>query len=48
VAEGIEDAETASLLSSLGPIAGQGYYFCRPLPSDALEHWLVEQRQPPQ
>lgn len=44
VAEGIEDAETASLVSSLGPVAGQGYWFCRPLPPDALEHWLAGQQ----
>jgi len=36
VAEGIETAGEAALLRGLGCETGQGYYFARPLPPDAL------------
>ena len=41
VAEGIETAEQASLISRLGCDRGQGFLYCRPLDADALTAWLV-------
>jgi EAL domain-containing protein (putative c-di-GMP-specific phosphodiesterase class I) len=32
VAEGIEDAATAAVLTEMGCDLGQGYYFARPVP----------------
>jgi EAL domain-containing protein (putative c-di-GMP-specific phosphodiesterase class I)/ActR/RegA family two-component response regulator len=40
VAEGVETAETARLLTELGIDSLQGFYFSRPLPSDAFHTWL--------
>ena len=37
VAEGIETAEQAALLSTNGCQIGQGYYFSRPMPAGALD-----------
>lgn len=37
VAEGVEDAHTAQLLTELGVDVLQGYYFSRPCPADAFE-----------
>lgn len=42
VAEGIEDAEINEMLKSLGCDLGQGYLFCPPLTSEALNKWLAE------
>lgn len=40
VPEGIEDAEAAAALMSLGCTSGQGFFFARPLPADqAIEKW---------
>ena len=36
VAEGVEDAETYSLLASLGCDLAQGNYMCKPLPAEKL------------
>jgi EAL domain-containing protein (putative c-di-GMP-specific phosphodiesterase class I) len=36
VAEGIEDAATVAMLRQLGCDGGQGYFFGRPMPADAL------------
>jgi EAL domain-containing protein (putative c-di-GMP-specific phosphodiesterase class I) len=36
VAEGVETAEQAALLLELGCTRAQGFYFCRPLPAEAL------------
>ena len=43
VAEGIEQEEQVSTLQGLDCQYGQGYFFARPLPSDALSA-LLEQR----
>lgn len=40
VAEGIEEPETLDLLRLYSCDYAQGFYFCRPLPPDELEHWL--------
>ncbi len=40
IAEGVETAETLAELTRLGAAVAQGYYLCRPLPAQALEHWL--------
>ncbi len=36
VAEGIEDADQAARMRDLGCTYGQGYYFARPMPADAI------------
>lgn len=41
-AEGIEDERTYLALRELGCDLGQGYFFSRPLPPDALETWLAD------
>jgi len=46
VAEGIETADQASLLSHLGCDIGQGYFFSKPLPLNDLQPFL--QRHPQQ
>jgi diguanylate cyclase (GGDEF)-like protein len=40
VAEGVETAEVAQLLNTMGCPTAQGYYYCRPLPPDELLTWL--------
>jgi EAL domain-containing protein (putative c-di-GMP-specific phosphodiesterase class I) len=40
VAEGVEDDASWNLLLDLGCDEAQGYLFSRPLPADALAHWL--------
>ncbi len=40
VAEGVEDEATVQELSALGCDMGQGYYFSRPMPVDALVAWF--------
>lgn len=42
VAEGVENKETFEELMALGCDAAQGYYMCRPIPSEALITWLKE------
>src|SRR5205085_446022 len=42
VAEGVETAEQAAILDSLGCHVAQGYYFVRPQPADAIERLLQE------
>jgi diguanylate cyclase (GGDEF)-like protein len=44
VAEGVEDDETRRLLSSSGCEVGQGWYYARPMPADALANWLARYR----
>ena len=43
VAEGIETAEQAAVVGQLGSDKGQGYLFSRPLDTQALERWLLEE-----
>jgi EAL domain-containing protein (putative c-di-GMP-specific phosphodiesterase class I) len=43
VAEGVEDAETASTLTALGVNRLQGYHFGRPMPEQEFEDWLNAQ-----
>lgn len=44
VAEGIETAEDLVLLQALDCDFGQGYFFAKPMPTDAIETWLAEQQ----
>jgi EAL domain-containing protein (putative c-di-GMP-specific phosphodiesterase class I) len=44
VAEGVEDDETRRLLSASGCEVGQGWYYARPMPADALANWLARYR----
>lgn len=39
IAEGVEDAQTAALLSSMGCGYGQGYHFAKPMPLGAVGDW---------
>jgi diguanylate cyclase (GGDEF)-like protein len=41
VAEGVEDAETCDILSSLGADELQGYFLGRPMPAADLTSWLT-------
>jgi diguanylate cyclase (GGDEF)-like protein len=45
VAEGVETAEQALLLRSLGCEYGQGFHFAKPLPAEAARTLLAEARQ---
>src|SRR3954452_15652086 len=40
VGEGVEDAETVTLLCELGGAEAQGYYSSKPVPADELAAWL--------
>lgn len=42
IAEGVETAGQGAILGSLGCDTGQGYHFCRPLPAQALNGWMVD------
>lgn len=42
VAEGIETADDAGYLRSLGCLMGQGFYYARPMPAKAFEEFLRE------
>lgn len=44
VAEGVEDEETASILTRMGCDVGQGYRYSRPLCSSEFRDWLVERQ----
>lgn len=46
VAEGIETAEQAAYLSSIGCEAAQGYFYARPLPAEAFATWCSEWKPP--
>lgn len=46
VAEGIEDAETADHLCTLGVTHAQGYFFSRPVPAEDLETVLSSPSKP--
>ncbi|HET8871088.1 MAG TPA: EAL domain-containing protein [Aquabacterium sp.] len=43
IAEGVETETTAQLLTDLGCDEGQGYFFARPMPADALTQWWRDQ-----
>ncbi|SDS90649.1 putative bifunctional diguanylate cyclase/phosphodiesterase [Actinoplanes derwentensis] len=44
VAEGVETAEQARLLTGMGCTVGQGYHFHRPMPPDRAAHVLAAER----
>ncbi|MCP5276823.1 MAG: bifunctional diguanylate cyclase/phosphodiesterase [Thiobacillus sp.] len=44
VAEGVEDADTARILTELGVHQLQGYYFGKPMPEQEFEVWLDAQQ----
>lgn len=46
IAEGIENRATADLLMSMGCEEGQGYFFGRPMPAQALEEQFLTVRAP--
>jgi EAL domain-containing protein (putative c-di-GMP-specific phosphodiesterase class I) len=41
VAEGVETADALLRLDELGCHMAQGYYVCKPLPTDELDGWLA-------
>ena len=42
VAEGIEDEATARALQAEGCVYGQGYFFARPMPPEAVQAWAQQ------
>lgn len=46
VAEGVETAEIASELLSMGCQIGQGYYFAKPMVASEIKSWITEQDLP--
>ena len=46
VAEGVETAAQAELITALGCDRGQGYLYCKPLAADALTDWLAARPSP--
>jgi len=42
VAEGVESAEIAAALSAMGCVAGQGWYFAKPMPAVTATAWLTD------
>jgi EAL domain-containing protein (putative c-di-GMP-specific phosphodiesterase class I) len=46
IAEGVEDAATATALAALGCNAQQGFHYSRPLPPGALAGWLARAAPP--
>jgi EAL domain-containing protein (putative c-di-GMP-specific phosphodiesterase class I) len=46
VAEGVEDNDTWHALDALGCDVIQGYYVCRPVPTDDLVSWLEHRPAP--
>lgn len=45
VAEGVEGAEEACVLRTLGCPVAQGYHFARPMPAEAVAGWIVQRRE---
>ena len=45
IAEGVETAEQASALKTMGCDIIQGYYFSRPLPADEFESFIVKKKK---
>jgi EAL domain-containing protein (putative c-di-GMP-specific phosphodiesterase class I) len=48
VAEGVEDAQQALQLQRMGCDELQGFHIARPMPADALTHWLRQWRGRPE
>jgi diguanylate cyclase (GGDEF)-like protein len=46
VAEGVEDNQTAQLLTEMGVEVLQGFYFAKPMPIDDYITWLAERNLP--
>jgi diguanylate cyclase (GGDEF)-like protein len=46
VAEGVEDAETWSMLKALGCDVIQGYHLSRPIPPELLDAWITSYARP--
>jgi diguanylate cyclase (GGDEF)-like protein len=46
VAEGVESAEVAAALQTMGCVAGQGWHFARPMTAASATAWLVRHCQP--
>ena len=44
IAEGVETAEQALTLKTMGCDIIQGYYFSRPLPADEFEKTVIEKK----
>ena len=44
VAEGVETAQVAHIADRLGCDEAQGYFFARPLETEAFEAWLHQAR----
>ena len=44
VAEGVENGRAWEMLASFGAGAIQGFYLARPMPADALDRWLADDR----
>jgi diguanylate cyclase (GGDEF)-like protein len=42
VAEGVESRDVADALAAMGCVAGQGWYFARPMPAVTATAWLTE------
>lgn len=43
VAEGIETKEQMDMVKAQGCNEGQGYFFCRPMPKEAVHNWLEKE-----
>jgi EAL domain-containing protein (putative c-di-GMP-specific phosphodiesterase class I) len=43
IAEGVEDAATATQLADIGCTTAQGYHWSRPIPADQLLTWHQQQ-----
>ena len=46
IAEGVESADTASLLKTRHCRRGQGFYYCRPIPASEFERWYRAHEAP--
>jgi EAL domain-containing protein (putative c-di-GMP-specific phosphodiesterase class I) len=42
IAEGIENEHTMNMLIGMGCETGQGYFFSRPMPADAVSGWVAQ------
>jgi EAL domain-containing protein (putative c-di-GMP-specific phosphodiesterase class I) len=46
VAEGVESAEVAAALLTMGCVAGQGWHFAKPMTASSVTTWLTRHTQP--